>query len=521
MKVLLSGLNLDIETIKELKGFIQRVALLLNESTFDILDEQTQKKHLRSLYREAQALLKQDNLTPETLSAAYARISRNPKPVNELRVIARQEVDKARKSNQNIIFGLGHSSVAEHAVFNFDILGVSRYAVEIIEHFRLASYTEKSQRYILFKDDFVVPSELQKTGLEEAYIHTIHEQNQTYYTLYENLRPYFFEKHATLANDPKNHKMLEGLAKEDARYVISLSTQTQLGMTVNARSLENIISKCNSHPLSEIREYADLLYGCTKSYTPSIVKYVKPTPYLAHKNKDICDFIQNNTPEKYVLERKNEPDVRLVDYPADADEQILTIILLKQGNFSLEHAQKIASSFNPAQKLEFFKSVFSNINPWDSVLREFEFIYFTFELIVSASNYGQLKRHRMANIIAQNYDPSLGVTVPESIIETKQYDNFQEIITKTESLYEKVYKLNPLISPYILTNAHRRRVLFKINLRELYHFSRLREDQHAQWDIRNIASQMVALVKTFLPLSAALLSGKDMFDSIYQHFMKS
>ena len=66
------------------------------------------------------------DVTPETLSAAYARISRDPRPVDELRKIARQEVEKARKSNSNIIFKMGHHSVAEHAVFNFDLIGVSR-----------------------------------------------------------------------------------------------------------------------------------------------------------------------------------------------------------------------------------------------------------------------------------------------------------------------------------------------------------------------------------------------------------
>ena len=66
------------------------------------------------------------DLTPETVAAAYARISRNPRPVNELRSIARGEVEKARASNRNIVFEMGHSSIAEHAVFNLDILKVSR-----------------------------------------------------------------------------------------------------------------------------------------------------------------------------------------------------------------------------------------------------------------------------------------------------------------------------------------------------------------------------------------------------------
>jgi thymidylate synthase ThyX len=127
----------------------------------------------------------------------------------------------------------------------------------------------------------------------------------------------------------------------------------------------------------------------------------------------------------------------------------------------------------------------------------------------------------MANIISQDYDLSLGVTIPDSIKETRQENHFMEMIDKTESFYLRLEQKNPLISPYILTNAHRRRVLFKINLRELYHFSRLREDQHAQWDIRQIASQMISSVRSYLPFSGALLAGKDQFESVYQKFMQS
>ena len=83
-----------------------------------------------------------ERFTPETVSAAYARISRNPAPVNELREAARREAEKARRSNQSIVFDMGHSSIAEHAVFNIDVLGVSRLLVEEIEKFRLCSYTE-------------------------------------------------------------------------------------------------------------------------------------------------------------------------------------------------------------------------------------------------------------------------------------------------------------------------------------------------------------------------------------------
>jgi len=191
------------------------------------------------------------DLTPETVAAAYARISRNPRPVNELRTLARGEVEKARASNRNIVFDMGHSSIAEHAVFNLDILGVSRLLVEEIERFRLASYTEKSQRYVLFEDDFTIPAEVRKANLEEVFTEAVRMQNRFYQALYEKLRPYVFDKNPDLAADSANRLLLEGWAKEDARYIIPLATQTQLGMTVNARNLELMIRRLAAAPLSE------------------------------------------------------------------------------------------------------------------------------------------------------------------------------------------------------------------------------------------------------------------------------
>ncbi len=519
MKVILAGFNLDINTIEEYKNFIHRVVKEFNSNNFSKLESQTKEQIISKIYHNAYSLYEKENLTPETLSAAYARISRNPKPVDELREIARREIDRARKSNQNIIFDLGHSSVAEHATFNFDIINLSRYAVEFIQHFRLASFTEKSQRYVLFKDDFVIPKELQNTSFKQEYIKLIKEQNNIYQILYKALRPYMFKIHHKLAKNQYNNRILEGLAKEDARYAISLATQTQLGMTVNARTLENMIIKSNSHPLAEINEYGEKLYEATKGYTPSIVKYVGPTEYSKNKNEDLKREFFRKIKASRKLENNN--DVQLIGYyPENAEDRLLAIILFHHSGLNYSQSLKKVMQLNQDEKKSVFREIFRNINSWDNVIREFEFIYFTFQLIVSASNYGQLKRHRMVNIISQDYDINLGVTIPNSVIETNNKDLFLKNVYKTNHLYKKLKEISPIIAPYILTNAHRRRVLLKINMRELYHFSRLREDQHAQWDIRITAHKLSNIVREKLPLAGALLCGKDGFNKIYGHFFQ-
>ena len=184
--------------------------------------------------------------TPETISAAYARISRSKKSITELRKSSLKEIDKARKSNQNIVFDMGHSSIAEHAVFNIDLIGVSRYITEFIQKTRLASFTEKSQRYVTLDGDFVLPQEIKSTPLENEFVKIINLQNELYEKMYNKGIEYLKKK--SLQGQKRE---LEGRAKEDARYILALATKTQMGMTINARSLTRLLRILDTIQLTE------------------------------------------------------------------------------------------------------------------------------------------------------------------------------------------------------------------------------------------------------------------------------
>ncbi|NQU16720.1 MAG: FAD-dependent thymidylate synthase, partial [Candidatus Saganbacteria bacterium] len=115
----------------------------------------------------------------------------------------------------------------------------------------------------------------------------------------------------------------------------------------------------------------------------------------------------------------------------------------------------------------------------------------------------------MATLTCQEYDPILGVTIPPKIKEAGMEPEFTKAIEATEEAYKK------LKNHYVLTNAHRKRVLFKCNARELYHISRLREDAHAQWDIQNISQKMTTIARDVMPLTMLTICGKDVYNEVY------
>jgi len=509
MEVILAGMNIDFETLRDSRRLLAASAgQLAGEGGATAGDEQ--------LAEEIRAYLGQENLTPETLSAAYARISRDPRPVDELRRLARREVDRARRSNERIIFGLGHASVAEHAVFNLDIRGVSRLAAEFVERFRLCSYTEKSQRYVTLEGDFVVPPELAGGPLEPPFRALLERQADVYGRFRERLQVYFTGRYPELAATEAGRRTLDGWAKEDARYCFSLAVQSQLGMTANARNLENIIRKAAAHPLAEVREYGRRLAATVTEHVPSLVKYTRPEAFEQTDWPDLLRSIEAGVAAAGPSVRpvKARPPsgaslCRLAGAVDCGDQQVLAAMAFEAGGADWAACRDWARRVTPARGREILARLSTNMAPYQALPRCFEAAVVSFDCVMSASCFAQFKRHRMGTLLAQDYDPGLGLTVPPSVREAGLAGELKSLSRESESLWRDIRVQAPAAAPYALTNAHRRRVFFQTNLRELVHFSRLRLDAHAQWDIRELAVMMASRLARQFPLFGALLCGKD------------
>jgi flavin-dependent thymidylate synthase len=508
MEILLAGMNVDMDTLAEFQSLAARAEAALGEDPAGVDPP--------AKIREAlQDFLARRNLTPETLSAAYARISRDPRPVHELRQVARRELDRARKSNEAIIFGLGHASVAEHAVFNLDILGISRLAAEFVEHFRLCSYTEKSQRYITLEGDFVTPEEIRATPLEYEFRSVVEAQTKAYFRLYERLQEYFLQGHPEMAAQADSRRTLDGWAKEDARYALSLAVQTQLGMTANARNLERIIQQAAAHPLAEIREVGRRLFRAVGDVAPSIIRYTEPEAYhrdtVPRLYQTLHRWMGESDPPApaRVDEDSNDHLCRLAGAGTLREEVILSGLLHEVLGQSFDRCKEEAGRLGEDQIEELVEILAVHLESYHSLPRAFELASATFECVASASCFAQLKRHRMGTQLVQAYDPSLGITIPPSVQAVGLAEELREVAGRSETVSRRIEEAAPAAAAYLLTNAHRRRVLLQINFRELVHFARLRLDAHAQWDIRDLAARMVAPVRERMPHFGRFLCGKD------------
>lgn len=440
--------------------------------------------------------------TPEVISAAYARISRSSKNVTELRTEAMEELAKARASNDRIIFEMGHSSIAEHAVFNIDIIGISRIMAELIQSVRLASFTEKSQRYVTLEEDFVIPKELDDPKLswhKKRYIAYCKQLFAEYQDSFNQLLVHYKKKYPKLSQ-----RDLEGKAKEDARYILPMSTKTQMGITINARSLENLLRKLYHSPLQEAKELYGLLYAEVSKISPSLIRYTESAginPKLSDNN-----FFIHSWEEPLSIEMP----VKVISFTPEPDELILAAMLSETMYFGIEDIRKHIHEMTWDKQNELWNAVFEGIQAWHKMPRAFELAVFSFEIIMSESCWAQFKRHRIGTLIKENGSLP-GHVYPEVIDKVKRAPIWEKQIEKVHYLHDQIYFHNKEAAHYMRMNTDTVKIIAQFNLREIYHFVRLRSDAHAQDEIRNLSEIIRQHVRVFAPFASRYLCGKSEF----------
>jgi len=415
--------------------------------------------------------------TPETLCAAYARISRDPRPIGELRAESAVEVEAARRSNRRIVFGYGHSSIAEHAVFNLDLTGVSRVAAEYIQSFRLASFTEKSQRYIRLSEDWVVPDEIGEGGA--GFTSGMSELFGMYRKALGALRKAGFREEA---------------AKEDARYLLPLCTTCQMGMTVNARELEHMAARLRAAPVGEVRRLGGALVEAVSSVAPSLLRHTDPSPM-----------------DRFSMEQvglSGRDDVSLSEW--DDDSAVGCFLLRRLEPLDAREAREAWKALGEADRRSLFDQALRDLGPHDAVPRCWELARFVFDLSISSSAFAQLKRHRMCTILVSSLPDPGAWTTPPSFEDAGLSGLLREAVSVSSSASAL---LQGPASAYARLNAHRRRLVISMNAREMYHFCRLRADEHAQWDIRAAALEMLAQARGRAPLTMSRAGGRSDFET--------
>lgn len=166
--------------------------------------------------------------------------------------------DNPERSLRGALSG-GHTSVAEHASFTFQIEGVSRALLAQLTRHRIASFSVQSQRYVSQSlcFSYVIPPKIKALG-EYAV--------REYDYQMRRIHGWYREWQDRLGGE------FEG-ANEDARFVLPNAATTNIIMTMNARELLHFFElRCCSRAQWEIREMADRMLESCRVVAPELFK---------------------------------------------------------------------------------------------------------------------------------------------------------------------------------------------------------------------------------------------------------
>jgi thymidylate synthase (FAD) len=133
---------------------------------------------------------------------------------------------------------------------------------------------------------------------------------------------------------------------------------------------------------------------------------------------------------------------------------------------------------------------------------------FTFSVEdVSRAMTHQLVRHRIASYTQQSqryvtYDTLEKYATPPSIARNAEATKvFDEALEKISEAYQKLLKMTipKEDARFILPNAAKTNIMVTMNARELRHFFNLRCCARAQWEIREVATEMLKHAKKAAP----------------------
>jgi len=437
-------------------------------------------------------LLSPRALSPETIAVAFAKTSRSPESFRD--IAAELSDESSAKFHEKWVVGYGHASVAEHAVLHLAFENVSRIAIESIESNRLASYTEKSTRYQRWGlDDFWIPLELDGHALRDEYVDTVRLLFKTYADSLTPMQALIFERfpRREKESDAAWDRRIRSKYVDVCRFILPASALANVGMTANARVIENTIRKMLSHELAEVREIGERTREVSKAETPTLVKYADVVPYLVETTKEldgrggVLPPIGRGDPAP----PKNNWCV-LIDYDKNGENKVLAAAYYRFGEMAYADALAYVESLNEEEKSKPAESLLGRLGRYDVPLRELEYSTYTFDLVMDQGAYAEFKRHRMMTQTPQRLTTRLGYATPLLMTEAGFGSQYEAAMESAGQMFERLYEFNPAVAQYVVPNGFNRRVLAQFNLREAYAFCQLRSAANAHFSIRRVAQRM-------------------------------
>lgn len=406
----------------------------------------------------------------EEVCAAAGRISTQQGTALEIFDRSHDREKNARLISK--VTASGHTSTVEHVFFNLAFNNVSVVVEQFMIEFRLASFTVKSRRYVDFADCGYYVPQFASGALRDAY--RAHMDR-------------LFALYARLCD--------AGVPKEDARFVLPYCFYSNFFCSLGGRELIHVLrsmlfGRGSAYP--EIRALGESLLKQAQEAAPGVFADFE------EKNKDYRDL-----PDLPVFAKQPEAGpgraVELLSAAEDAELNVARTALIER--FGLPTAQIDTLLQDEETRRSVLDAVVRSGRP-----RALEAATFTVRFNnVSLSTVTHFVRHRIQSICIPQLTSCVreDYIIPATVRENEELLNdytaaFQQTAALYHTLQDAGVAEEDLV--YVLLSGNVLDLVITLNARELRLLLKLRTCTRAQWEIRQLTTELLFLLRERCPL---------------------
>lgn len=458
------------------------------------------------------------NLPEEVVAALFARYSRSPLGIRqELASMLDEQgglgadgaghggsldeaVRRSSKFHEKFVVGYGHSSVAEHATVHLAVEGCSILAAKRIEDRRLGSYTEKSTRYVRFDADGYVAD----VGFSGAHAQAYRSSCERLLEAYE-LVCAEAEREIARRRPDVSAAAVRARACDLSRGLLPASARTNVGVTMNARSLAHSLRSMREVGAAELDRLADAIEVEASRELPTLLRYVEPSSHRAAAWQRVGRAIERTfgpaAPGRRPIEPAAGPEVRLHSRHGTSAREIAWSVMAEVGTILPpgDGLTAVAPWPDDRQALEIVEAYMAGRGRHEQPDRALERAFFTWEVTCDYGAWRDLARHRMASATLPTLGVGLGYVRPDGLRELGLAEAFDSAVVQAGEVARELAGVNPWLAQYAVPLAFRVSYALTVNLREAFHLVELRSSSAGHPGYRAVAHALARDVISACP----------------------
>ena len=484
---------------------------------------------------------------PEVLAYAMAKYSRSALSMKEsLKELNEQ---KAEKFLNTFYFQYGHRSIADLAHVALAVEKLSLLAAIVLVDEQRWDGQERSTRYQDYKKaSYYVPD----FGTDIDAVHAYRAEVDALFAAYELCSEDVFRYLCSITPRPDDMKpeayerTLRARAFDVSRYLLPLATNTSLGQIVNARTLENQVSRLLTDEHPEIVNLGGLLKEAAKEpawvvehprfqwfmqelrlenenmwreaqaiferqvrVSPTLVKYAEASAY----QKETREALKQAAAELM----KNAPldPAPLVDLLEDEplEVELATTLLYEHCHYSYRQMRATVESLSAQCRNEIIALGTAHRGRHDELLRAFASGQkFRFDILQDIGGFRDMHRHRRCVQIGQGFTTVHGYDTPEEIVKAGAQRTYDDAMKRAAAA--SAQRAGTEASEYLIPLAYRKRTLFKMDFAEVVYISELRTKPEGHISYRRVAYAMYEAAVKRYPALAGIFRVKDISEPV-------